>query len=368
MNPSHVQLLAIELSIRPNQVEAVANLLAEGGTVPFIARYRKEATDSLDEVVIMTIRDRLAQLTELDKRRQAILKSLEENNHLDEALQTKVESAKTLTELEDIYLPYRPKRRTRATVAREKGLEPLAQQLFDQQDFDPNLAARDFINTENEVHTVEEALAGARDIMAEWVSENQQALENMRHLFKTRGMFRSKLIPGMEDSGAKYRDYFDWQEAISHAPSHRILAMRRAEKEGILTFRILPPDEECIASLSSLFIKTQSSAADHVKSAIEDGYKRLLSTSIETEIRLSSKKRADEDAIRIFTENLRQLLMAAPLGQKNVMAIDPGFRTGCKLVCLDGQGKLGFTDTIYPGQGAARDAEARQKLVQYAGQ
>jgi len=365
MNPIHLQVIAEELNIRINQVEAVANLLAEGGTVPFIARYRKEATDSLDEVAITSIRDRLDQLAELDKRREAILKSLEEHGHLNDDLQKKVNAAKTLTELEDIYLPYRPKRRTRATIAREKGLEPLAQQLFDQEDITPEIEAQNYIDAEKEVNTIEEALAGARDIMAEWVSENQQAREEMRSLYETRGTFRSKLIPGKEEEGAKYRDYFEWEESVAQAPSHRILAMRRGEKEGILTLRILPPEEDAIASLESLFIKTQNEAAKQVRSAIEDSYKRLLSTSIETEIRLNTKKRADEDAITIFAENLRQLLMAAPLGQKNVMAIDPGFRTGCKLVCLDRQGKLGFTDTIYPGQGAGRDAEAREKLVQY---
>jgi uncharacterized protein len=368
MNQSHLQIIAEELSIRINQVEAVANLFAEGGTVPFIARYRKEATDSLDEVAITLIRDRLDQLAELDKRREAILKSLEEHGHLNDDLQNKVDAAKTLTELEDIYLPYRPKRRTRATIAREKGLEPLAQQVFDQENIDPEQEAQNYIDTEKEVHTIEDALAGARDIIAEWVSENQQAREQMRNLYETRGTFRSKLIPGKEEEGAKYRDYFEWQEAVSQAPSHRILAMRRAEKEGILTMRVLPPEDDAIASLESLFVTAQNKATDQVKLAIEDSYKRLLSTSIETEIRLNTKKRADKDAIQIFTENLRQLLMAAPLGQKNVMAIDPGFRTGCKLVCLDRQGKLGFTDTIYPGQGAGRDAEAREKLVKYTKQ
>lgn len=365
MNTSHHQIIAEELSIKKTQVEAVANLLAEGGTVPFIARYRKEATDSLDEVAITAIRDRIEQLAELDKRREAILKSLDENGHLNDALQKKVDGAKTLTELEDIYLPYRPKRRTRATIAREKGLEPLAQKLFDQEDIDPEQEAQAFINPEKEVETLEDALAGARDIMAEWISENQQAREAMRTLYETRGVFRTKVIPGKEEEGAKYRDYFEWEESVSQAPSHRILAMRRGEKEGFLTLRILPPEEEAIASLESLFITQQNAAASQVKTAIEDCYKRLLSTSIETEIRLNTKKRADEDAITIFAENLRQLLMAAPLGQKNVMAIDPGFRTGCKIVCLDQQGKLCFTDTIYPGQGAARDEEARDKLVQY---
>ena len=368
MNPLHLQLIAEELSIRINQVAAVAQLLDEGGTVPFIARYRKEATDSLDEVAIAAIRDRLDQLAELDKRRDAILKSLEEHGHLDDALRARVDGAKTLTELEDIYLPYRPKRRTRATIARERGLEPLATRLFAQEDFDPDQEAQTYIDAEKEVLTGEDALSGARDIIAEWVSESQQARESMRDIYETRGSFRARLIPGKEEEGAKYRDYFEWTEPVSQAPSHRVLAMRRGEKEGILTLRILPPEEETLASLESLFVSTQNLAAKQVRAAIEDSYKRLLSTSIETEIRLKTKKRADEEAIRIFAENLRHLLMGAPLGQKNVMAIDPGFRTGCKLVCLDRQGKLGFTDTIYPGQGAGRDTEAREKLTRYAKQ
>ena len=363
MTETHLQIIAEELQIRAEQVQAVTELLSEGGTVPFIARYRKEATGSLDEVAVAAVRDRLEQLSERDKRRDAILKSLEEHGHLTDALRASVEAAQTLAELEDIYLPYRPKRRTRATIAREKGLEPLAHRLFEQGDIDPEQEAIAFINPETEIATSEDALSGARDIIAEWISEHADARAQMRALFETRGIFRSRVITGKETEGAKYRDYFEWEESVTGVPSHRVLAMRRGEKEGFLTLRVLPPEEEAIALLSSQFIKATNPAAQQVQTALEDSYKRLLSPSMETEIRLSAKKRADADAIAIFTENLRQLLMAPPLGQKNVLAIDPGFRTGCKLVCLDRQGKLLHTDTVYPGQGAGRDAEAADKLT-----
>ena len=363
MTESHLNIISKELNIQIHQTKAVAKLISEGATVPFIARYRKEATDSLDEVAITTIRERLEQLAELDKRREAILKSLEENGHLNDDLQQKIEAATTLTKLEDIYLPYRPKRRTRATIAREKGLEPLAQMLFDQKDLDPEKEAEAFINTEKEVNTAEDALAGARDIIAEWINENQTARERIRDFYEKQSVFRSTVASGKEEEGSKYRDYFALEEPARSAPSHRILAMRRGEKEGILSLRILPPDEEAITRLESTFIRASNPASDQVRLAIQDGYQRLLSTAMETEIRQLTKKRADEEAIAIFAENLRQLLMAAPLGQKNVMAIDPGFRTGCKLVCLNRQGKLLHTDTIYPGQGNRRDAEAREILT-----
>ena len=363
MQESHLVTIAQELNVQINQVKAVAKLLEEGSTVPFIARYRKEATNSLDEVAITTIRDRIDQLAELDKRREAILKSLEENGHLTDELQQAVQAAETLTKLEDIYLPYRPKRRTRATIAREKGLEPLAKQLFDQTDIDPEKEAETFVDPEKEVQTTEDALAGARDIIAEWVNEDAGAREHMRSFYQKQSVFRSTVATGKEEEGAKYRDYFAFEEAVSKAPSHRILAMRRGEQEGVLSLRILPPEEEATAKLESLFIRASNPASGQVRLAIQDCFQRLLSTAMETETRQLTKKRADEEAIVIFTENLRQLLMAAPLGQKNVMAIDPGFRTGCKLVCLDSQGKLLHTDTVYPGQGAHRDEEAREKLT-----
>ncbi|MGD8776077.1 MAG: Tex family protein, partial [Syntrophobacterales bacterium] len=323
--------------------------LDEGATVPFVARYRKEATDSLDEVAIATIRDRLHQLRELDKRREAILKSLHERELLTDELKEKILAAETLTSLEDIYLPYRPKRRTRATVAREQGLEPLALKLFAQeQTTDPPGEAKAFVEPEKGVQTIEDALAGARDIIAEWVNEDQVGRAKMRAFYAEKGIFQTRVVPDKETEGNKYRDYFDWQEPASKAPSHRILAMRRGEKEGVLTLRVHPPEAEALNLLETLFVKEDGDAAQQVSIAVQDSYKRLLSQAMETEIRKATKERADAEAIRVFADNLRQLLLAPPLGRKNVLAIDPGLRTGCKVVCLDRQGKLLNTDTIYP--------------------
>ncbi|MDO9230634.1 MAG: Tex family protein [Syntrophales bacterium] len=344
----HLQIAA-ELHIGNAQVAATAQLLGEGGTVPFIARYRKEVTGTLDEVQITTIRDRLAQLGELDKRREAILKSLTERELLTDELRGKIAAAKTLAVLEDIYLPFRPKRRTRATVAREKGLEPLAQQIFaQQQGFDPLAAAAAFVDPEKGVASAEEALAGARDIIAEWVNENEQARARMREFFTERALFQAKVITGKETDGSRYRDYFDWEEQAAKAPSHRILAMRRGEKEEFLTLRVIPPETEAISLLDAMFVNGSGPAAEQVRMAVEDGYRRLLANAMETEIRMAAKKRADAEAIRVFADNLRQLLLAPPLGQKRLLALDPGFRTGCKLVCLDAQGKLLHHDAIFP--------------------
>jgi uncharacterized protein len=347
MNEAHILKIAQELTLIPAQVRATADLLSEGATVPFIARYRKEATGSLDEVAVTTIRDRLEQLQELDKRREAILKALEERGQLTDELKEKILAAETLAVLEDIYLPFRPKRRTRATMAKEKGLEPLAHLLFAQEGIDPQTEAASFVDAEKGVESVDEALAGARDIIAEWVNEDQTARSRMRDLFSSQGVFKSKVLTDKEEEGIKYKDYFDWEEPVSSAPSHRILAMRRGEKEGFLLLRVLPPEEEALRELESLFLKGDGPATEQVRLAVHDGYKRLLSSSMETEIRLATKKRADEEAIRVFTENLRQLLLASPLGEKNVLAIDPGFRTGCKCVCLDRQGKLLHHETIF---------------------
>ncbi|MEB2307696.1 MAG: Tex family protein [Candidatus Brocadiaceae bacterium] len=363
MSNGQIEKIAKELNLTTKQVLTTSTLLDDGATVPFIARYRKEATGSLDEIAITTIRDRIAQLRELDKRREAILKSLEERGQLSDELKGKIHMAETMTALEDIYLPYRPKRRTRATIAREKGLEPLAQRLFTQDDTDPFAAAEAFLDAERGVGSVEDALGGARDIIAEWVNEDQNAREKIRELFVAKGIFRTKVITGKEDEGVKYKDYFDWQEPVSTAPSHRILAMRRGEKEGFLSLRVFPPEEEALAILEALFVKGEGSASQQVKNAVQDCYKRLLSISMETEIRLETKKRADEEAIRVFAENLRQLLLASPLGQKNVLAIDPGFRTGCKVVCMDRQGKLLHTDTIYPHQAGESLSEAAAKII-----
>ena len=349
MREKHIAKIAEELELKPQQVLATAALLDEGATVPFVARYRKEATDSLDEVAITAIRDRLHQLAELDKRREAILNSLRERELLADELQDKILAAETLSLLEDIYLPYRPKRRTRATVARERGLEPLALKLLAQEEAtDPPAEAAAFVQPEKGVETIEDALAGARDIIAELVSEDQVARAKMRALYAGKGVFRARVVPGKQAEGNKYRDYFDWQEPVAKAPSHRILAMRRGEKEGVLTLRVHPPEAEALSLLESLFVKGDGSAAREVRVAVEDSYKRLLSQSMETEIRKASKERADAEAIRVFADNLRQLLLAPPLGRKNVLAIDPGIRTGCKVVCLDRQGKLLETDTIYP--------------------
>jgi uncharacterized protein len=282
----HILRVAAELGLNHHQVEATAGLILEGATVPFIARYRKEATGSLDEVQITAVRDRLEQLAELDKRREAILKSLEERQLLTEELREKIRGAETLSVLEDVYLPFRPKRRTRATVAKERGLEPLARILFTQEERDPFAEAFPFVDPEKSVSSTEEALAGARDIIAEWVSEDSPARAALRELFSSRGVFHTKVLGGKETEGNKYRDYFDWQEPVSKAPSHRILAMRRGEKEEILTLRIEPPEAEAIAVLDRLFVKGANACSAQVRLAVEDGYKRLLSSSMETEIRV----------------------------------------------------------------------------------
>ncbi len=362
MIETHVIQIARELELTRRQVEATAILLEEGATVPFIARYRKEATGSLDEVMITSVRDRLNQLMELDKRREAILKSLEERGQLTDELKEKLLAAESMVVLEDIYLPYRPKRRTRAMVAREKGLEPLAQRLFLQDDMDPLGEAATYVEPEKGVGSVEDALAGARDIIAEWINEDQEARARIREFYNAKSIFKSKVIPEKEAEGIKYRDYFDWTEPVATAPSHRILALRRGEKEDFLNLRVVAPEEEALALLEVLFVKGEGPSSQQVKMAVADSYKRLLSSSMETEIRLETKERADEEAIRVFAANLRQLLLAPPLGQKTVLAIDPGFRTGCKLVCLDRQGKLRHTDTIYPHQSEKAAAEAAEKI------
>lgn len=369
LSSAHSTLIARELGIREHQVHAAAELLDEGSTVPFIARYRKEATGSLDEIQIAAIRDRLEQLRELDKRREAILKSLEEQGKLTDELKEKVATAGTMAILEDIYLPYRPKRRTKATIAKEKGLEPLAQRIFEQGDLDPLAAAAEFVDSAKGVETPEDALAGARDIIAESINEHELVRAQMRELFARAAMFRCKVVAGKEEEGAKYRDYFDWEEPVAKAPSHRILAMRRGAAEGFLILRAIPAEEEAIALIESLVIKGKGAASEQVRLAAKDCYKRLLCLSMETELRLEAKKRADEEAIRVFAENLRQLLLAAPLGQRRVLAIDPGFRTGCKVVCLDRQGKLLHNDTIFilSESGTAKAAATITHLVEKFG-
>ncbi|NKB69862.1 MAG: S1 RNA-binding domain-containing protein [Candidatus Latescibacteria bacterium] len=364
MNNDHIAAIAAELSLKTAQIEQTAALIDDGATVPFIARYRKEITGSLDEVAVTAIRDRLEQLAELDKRRRAIVKSLADHGHLNDALQVQVDSAQSLTELEDIYLPYRPKRRTRATMAKEKGLEPLADALWAQTGTDPEKAAQAYIDAEKEVANAEDALAGARDIIAERINEDQAVRQSLRAYFVEHATIRSKVITGQEETGAKFRDYFDWQEPLDKAPSHRILAMRRGEKEGMLLLRVEPPEESALDLIGAQVVTGTGKDAEQVRQATEDGYRRLLAPSLETEMRLAAKVDADQEAIRVFSENVRQLLLAAPLGPKQVMGIDPGFRTGCKVVCLDAQGKLLHTDTVYPGQGQGKTREAGTRLGQ----
>ncbi len=356
---THFQSIATTLNIAIKQVSATLALLDEGATVPFISRYRKEVTGSLDEVQVAAIRDLAQQLRELDKRREAILKSLTELEKLTPELEKKINEAKTITALEDIYLPYKPKRKTRASAAKEKGLEPLALRILSQSRIDPEQEASVYVNDKKGVANVADALAGARDIIAELISENADARTKMRHHFNQKATYKTSLVKGKEEAGIKYKDYFEWEESAKNAPSHRVLAMRRGEQEGFLKLDVLPSDEEAIVLLENQFITARNQSADQVQLAIIDGYKRLLRPAMETELRAATKQKADEEAIKVFAENARQLLLAAPMGQKNVLAIDPGFRTGCKVVCLDKQGKLLENATIYPhtGQGNVKDAE-----------
>ncbi|PTY01166.1 Tex family protein [Opitutus sp. ER46] len=373
-NPDHVLRLAGELNIKVFQIAATAQLLAEGATVPFIARYRKEATGELDEVQVTAIRDRLEQLRAIDDRRAAILASLKERNLLTPELEKAINAADSLTALEDIYLPFRPKKRTRATIAKEKGLEPLADLLFAQDPAtDVTAAAQAYVGREyvaddgkkqtSKIENLEEALAGARDIIAERVSDDKDARARLRAVYQKDAVVSSKVMLGKENDAeaAKFKDYFEWSEPLAKAPSHRILAMRRGEKEMFLMMRVQLPDEAtAFATVQNLFVKAKCPAADQVALAVQDACKRLLGPAMETEMRLESKKRADEAAIRVFTDNLRELLLAAPLGQRAVLAIDPGFRTGCKVVLLDRQGKLLHNDVVYPDREAA---EAKEKLT-----
>ena len=361
-NNTFISRIAEEQNINDNQVQAVASLLAEGSTIPFIARYRKEATGSLDEVVVAAVRDRLNQLMELKKRGEAILKSLETHGHLTDELQERVLAAESMAVIEDIYLPYKPKRRTRAVMAKEKGLEPLALMIFEQKGANPVKEAESFVDTEKGVESVEDALAGARDIIAEIINENDKARAGLRNLFFAKALITSRVASGMEEKGAKFRDYFEWEEPVARVPSHRILAMRRGESEDFLNIDILPDEEEATAILENLFVEGKGDDSAQVILSLKDCYKRLLSHSMETETRLNSKEKADTEAIKIFANNLRQLLLAPPLGAKSVMGLDPGFRTGCKLVCLDQQGKLLHYDTVYPHMSEKKALEEIKKI------
>ena len=324
----------------------------------------RRVTAGLDEVVITGIRDRLSQLRELWDRRAAILASLEERGLLTEELRMAVLSAETMATLEDVYLPYRPKRRTRATIAREKGLEPLALHLWDQEDFDVKIAAVEYVNPESGVEKVEDALDGARDIIAEWVSEDATARGEMRKLFWSQGVFSSKVVSATDSKVAKYRNYFEWEEPVADVPSHRSLAMLRGEREALLSIHIAPPVVQAMAILERIFVTGETQASQQVRLAVRDSYRRLLESSMETEVRKEARVRAEGTAIKVFADNLRELLLAPALGQKNVLALDPGFRTGCKLVCLDRQGRLLHHDTVYPLLGGRGQQEAAKKVDQ----
>lgn len=356
----HVQIISKELNLSAKQVHNTIKLLNEGSTVPFISRYRKEKTGSLDEVEITNIRDRLEKLVELEKRKETVLSTIDEQGKLTDELRKRIEECYDPIELEDIYLPYKPKRRTRATIAKEKGLEPLAEVIMKQIERDIEGFAQRFIN--DDVPTVEDALAGARDIIAEWLSESEKARNIVRRHFRKGATIRSKVGKGKETEGAKFSDYFAWEEPVNKCASHRFLAMRRGQTEGFLRVSITPPADDVMDELSRGFVKSNSEAADHIDFAIEDGYKRLIEPSIENEFTAELKEKADDEAIRVFADNLRQLLLAAPLGQKNVLAIDPGYRTGCKVVCLDTQGNLKHNETIYPHAPQKESGKAMSKI------
>lgn len=362
--PTHEIIIANELSISEKQVRTTIALLDEGATVPFISRYRKEMTGSLDEVQITAIRDRFQQLRDLDKRKEAVLKSINDQGKLTPALEQQILGAETMASLEDIYLPYKPKRKTRASVAREKGLQPLADLILAQESGDFLALAESLVDAENGVKNTEDALAGARDIIAEIIAEDATVRAKSRAIFLEKGSFVSKVVPGKEEAAIKYKDYYDWSESLKDAPSHRVLAMRRGEKEELLYLDIAVNEEEILPRIESIFVKSGNAAAAQVKLALIDSYKRLLKPSMETEIRVLTRQKADEEAIKVFADNVRQLLLAAPLGQKRLLAIDPGFRTGCKTVVLDEQGQLKENTAIFPHTGANGLAEA-QKTIKY---
>ncbi len=348
MEDKHIQIISKELSISVQQIKSTLMLFAQGATIPFVARYRKEITGGLDEVQLAAIRDRKEKLEEIDKRRESILGTLKENELLTPELKTQLEAAQSLSELEDIYLPYRPKRKTRASIAFEKGLEPLAKILMAQHTRDVKGAAEKFINPEKGVETFEDAIAGARDIIAEWINENRQIRDSLRRLFQCQATIKSEIIKGKDEDAAKFRNYFDFEEPVKSSPSHRVLAILRGENEGFLRVKLAPHEEAALKIIERKYLKNNGEVTGQVGLAVKDSYKRLLQPTLETEFRNLTKEKADEKAIAVFVDNLRQLLMAAPLGQKNTLAIDPGFRSGCKIVCLDKQGKLLHNETIYP--------------------
>lgn len=361
MKPEYFKLIADSLGIKEIQVKNTLGLFEQGATIPFISRYRKEATGSLDEVQIADIKKLLDKLIEIDDRRATILKTIEEQGKLTPELKKQIEKSVSLTELEDIYLPYKPKKKTRASVAREKGLEPLAELIWKQKNIDIELEAEKFLS--DAVENVEDALQGARDIIAETVNEDAKARSEVRFLFEREAIIKSKMVKGKEEIGAKYKDYFVFEEPLKKCAAHRILAMQRGENEGILKISIFPNEENALLRLNKRFVTTKGQAAQQIEKAIADSYKRLLQPSIETEFSNIFKEKADEESIKVFAENLRQLLLSPPLGQMRVLALDPGFRTGCKLVCLDEHGKLIHNETIYP-HSEQKDAIAAAKKVE----
>ena len=360
MDHTIIRIIAQSVGIQEIQVINTVQLLNEGATVPFISRYRKERTGSLDEVQIESVKDAKEKMEELLKRKETILKTIQEQDLLTTELQKRIEDCFDPIELEDIYLPYKPKRRTRASIAREKGLEPLAKIIMNQNEQNIERRAHSFVN--EMVESVEEALAGARDIIAEWINENEKARSIVRRAFDSGAFVTSKLIKGKEADAAKYNDYFDWKEPLKKCPSHRLLAMRRGENEGFLRVSVAPEGDEAVARLKRFFIHSNNTCTDQMELAVTDAYKRLLEPSIETEFANSSKEKADDEAIRVFAENLRQLLLGAPLGQMRVLAIDPGYRSGCKVVCLDAQGNLLHNETIYPHKPQEETKQAARKM------
>ena len=355
------KMIASALNIAERQVENTLSLLNGGATIPFISRYRKEATGGLDEVQIGEIKERYDKLSEIAKRKETILKTIEEQGKLTADLKKRIDACWDATELEDIYLPYKPKRKTRAEVARQKGLEPLATILMMQRENNLSYRVRTFIK--GEVKDEEDALKGARDIIAEQVSEDERSRNQIRNQFSRQAIITSKVVKGKEEEAAKYKDYFDFSEPLKRCTSHRLLAIRRGEAEGLLKVSISPNDEECTERLERSYVRGNNECSRQVQEAVRDAYKRLLKPSIETEFAALSKEKADEEAIRVFAGNLRQLLLAPPLGQKRVMGIDPGYRTGCKIVCLDAQGNLLHNETIYPHPPKSEHGASARKLT-----
>ena len=355
-----ITLIALSLQLSEKQIRNAIQLFNEGATIPFISRYRKEMTDGMDEVQLGDTKEQYDKLCELAKRKIAVLKSIEEQNKLTPDLKARIDCCWNITELEDIYLPYKPKRRTRAEIARERGLEPLATELMKQQSNDVSKMALPFVK--GDVVDQEDALKGARDIIAEWINENETARNAIRTVFRREATISSKLIKGKDEEAQKYRDYFEMSEKLARCSSHRLLAMRRGETEGFLRVNISPEDDHCLERLDRIFVKGEKESSQQVGEAVSDAYKRLLKPSIETEFASESKAKADTEAIRVFAENLRQLLLSPPLGQKRVLGIDPGFRTGCKVVCLDAQGNLLHNETIYPHPPLNETSQAMRKV------